>query len=67
MLTNELFKKVNHIFAMSRLYCEDGEFEKMNRERNKLVEMVQANIIEQGILNNYDTDMKYVYNQYHSL
>lgn len=67
MLTNELFKKVNHIFAMSRLYCEDGEFEKINRERNKLVEMVQANIIEQGILNDYDTDMKYSYNQYHSL
>lgn len=67
MLTNELFKKVNHIFAISRLYCEDGDFGKMGRERNKLVEMVTANIIEQGILDDYDTDMKYIYNQYHSL
>lgn len=67
MLTNELFKKVNHIFAISRLYCEDGDFEKMDRERNKLVEMVRDHVIDQGILDNYDTDMKYVYNQYHSL
>lgn len=52
---------------MSRLYCEDGDFEKMDCERNKLVEMVRDHIIDQGILDNYDTDMKYVYNQYHSL
>lgn len=67
MLTNELFKKVNHIFAISRLYCEDGDFEKMDRERNKLAEMVKDNVIDQEILDNFDFDMKYVYNQYHSL
>ena len=39
----------------------------MDCERNKLVEMVRDHVIEQGILDNYDTDMKYVYNQYHSL
>ena len=67
MLTNELFKKVNHIFTISRLYCEDGDFEKMDNERNKLKEMVKNHIIEQGILDNFDADMKYVYNQHHSL
>ena len=67
MLTKELFERVNHIFTISRLYCEDGEFEKMSLERNKLKEMVRDHVIEQGILDNYDADMKYVYNQYHSL
>lgn len=67
MLTNELLKRVNHIFAISRLYCEDGDFEKMDCERNKLKEMVRDGVIEEGILQNFDSDMKYVYNQYHSL
>lgn len=67
MLTNELFKRINHIFAISRLYCEDGDFEKMDCERNKLKEMVRDGVIEEGILQNFDSDMKYVYNQYHSL
>ena len=67
MLTNELFKHINHIFAISRLFCEDGDFEKMDCERNKLKEMVRDGVIEESILQNFDSDMKYVYNQYHSL
>lgn len=67
MLTNDLLKRINHIFIVSRIHCEDGDFEKMDCERNKLVEMVRVHVIDQGILDNYDADMKYIYNQYYSL
>lgn len=63
----KMIMRVNAIFHNARCAVRSNNWEKLNNERKKLVEMVRDHCIVNEVLRDFDGEMKYLDHSLHCL
>lgn len=61
--SREIRNRINEIFYNASKLAENGDYEAMLRERNKLKEMLRDGVINREIIRDFDGTMLYFYNK----